>query len=131
MSSKALLHVTCKAIIMFGNRILLLKKIINSYDGFGIWELPGGGMEHKESPDQAIKREVYEETGIQLQDVQVKSTFYIERENLDIVGIIYLTHVNSNEVILSDEHSAYAWVLLCDLDLYLSPTIQNDILKSV
>lgn len=41
-----------------------------------IWSIPGGGIEDGESPGQAVIREVYEETNIEL------------GTNLDLVGII-------------------------------------------
>jgi 8-oxo-dGTP pyrophosphatase MutT (NUDIX family) len=39
-------------------------------DLFG-WELPGGTLEGKESPEQAIVREVAEETGLQIDPVRI------------------------------------------------------------
>lgn len=33
------------------------------------WNIPGGGIEHGEDPVEAVKREVYEETGLKVEQV--------------------------------------------------------------
>ena len=35
----------------------------------GTWNVPGGGVEHGENPVEAVKREVYEETGLEIEEV--------------------------------------------------------------
>ncbi|MGM0422389.1 MAG: NUDIX hydrolase [Pseudomonadota bacterium] len=44
------------------DRVLSIKAI----DGEGLWELPGGGVDDGESPEDAVLRETYEETGFDL-----------------------------------------------------------------
>jgi ADP-ribose pyrophosphatase YjhB (NUDIX family) len=41
---------------------ILLAKISEGYPGSGRWHLPGGGTDHGETPEQALARELYEET---------------------------------------------------------------------
>lgn len=36
----------------------------------GSWNIPGGGVEHGENPIEAVKREVYEETGLKVTEVE-------------------------------------------------------------
>jgi ADP-ribose pyrophosphatase YjhB (NUDIX family) len=36
----------------------------------GTWNLPGGGVEHGENPVEAVKREVYEETGLKISEIE-------------------------------------------------------------
>lgn len=50
--------VSVKAVLVHGGRVLLLK---NERDE---WELPGGRLEHGESPAECVVREVAEETGL-------------------------------------------------------------------
>lgn len=47
---------------------LLLARIAPGYPGAGRWTLPGGGVEFGEHPEEALEREVYEESGFRLTD---------------------------------------------------------------
>jgi ADP-ribose pyrophosphatase YjhB (NUDIX family) len=43
---------------------VLVARIAPGYPGEGRWTLPGGGVEWGEHPDDALVREVHEETGL-------------------------------------------------------------------
>ena len=43
---------------------ILLARIAPGYPGAGSWTLPGGGLDWGEAPDEALHRELYEETGL-------------------------------------------------------------------
>jgi 8-oxo-dGTP diphosphatase len=44
------------------DRRILLTQISAGYGGAGLWHVPGGGTDHGETPEQALHRELYEET---------------------------------------------------------------------
>jgi ADP-ribose pyrophosphatase YjhB (NUDIX family) len=47
------------------DRRILLTLISDGYPGAGLWHVPGGGTDHGETPEQALARELYEETSQQ------------------------------------------------------------------
>ena len=55
------------AVIVTQGQLVLFGKRIDGTNGFA-WQLPGGWIEPGESPPQAARREVHEETGLELRD---------------------------------------------------------------
>tara|TARA_Y100000310_G_scaffold258293_1_gene266658 strand:+ start:227 stop:451 length:225 start_codon:yes stop_codon:yes gene_type:complete len=56
-------YTAVKAIILKEGKFLLLKQETNNKTH---WELPGGKMQYGEKPEEALKREVKEETGMEI-----------------------------------------------------------------
>lgn len=82
-----------------GRTQLLLTRISPTDYGAGMWTLPGGGIDHGEHPDDAVVREVYEETSLRVtvrNVVTVTNLHILGRnrqgvlEDFQGVGIIYL-----------------------------------------
>lgn len=51
------------AVVVSESRMLLTRISPIGYPA-GMWTLPGGGVDHGESPHDAVRRELYEETGL-------------------------------------------------------------------
>lgn len=56
-----------KCVISCGDEVLLIR---NTYGG-KLWTFPGGGIKRKEAPEVAVKREVKEEVGIVIENLQL------------------------------------------------------------
>lgn len=96
-------------IVRNGDKILFLKR------KDGLWELPGGGVEWGEEPEQAARRELREETGLAAETplvfVGITSAVYKKGEDdKHSVYIVYETKVEKNNVIISGEHEEYRWL---------------------
>lgn len=62
-------HVTAGAVIINEEgQVLLLKHVFRPGSGWGI---PGGFLERDEQPDAAIRRELREETGMELESLEI------------------------------------------------------------
>jgi 8-oxo-dGTP diphosphatase len=57
-------------------RVLLLRHVFRSGTGWGI---PGGFIEHGEQPEAAIRRELMEETGLELERIEFAFARTLER----------------------------------------------------
>lgn len=74
-------------------RLLLQHKAEGRFGG-GRWNGPGGKLHEGESPEQAVVREVREETGLAVSDVRDRGTltFYVDGvDGPDIVVRVFIT----------------------------------------
>lgn len=83
-------------IILDNNQILLGKR---NYGNYG-WTLPGGSVENNESIVEALKREVIEETGQEIENIQYVLTSYSIKEYS--IALIFIAKIKcKNEIIFS------------------------------
>jgi ADP-ribose pyrophosphatase YjhB (NUDIX family) len=78
----------------------------------GRWELPGGFVEAGESPAEAVRREVFEETGLGVETPIILGA-YTSRYGDDgkwTVDVAFHCQAPSGELSLSAESSDAAWV---------------------
>lgn len=62
-------HLGTYALVLKDNKILLIQKVTGPYDG--TLDLPGGTIEFGETPEEALKRELLEETGIEIDEYEL------------------------------------------------------------
>jgi 8-oxo-dGTP diphosphatase len=109
-------HLSAKVVIVGADgRVLLLKRSRASKNNAGAWEFPGGKTDPGETFDQALLREVSEETGLQ---ISLRRVVGAGEADLGERKIAYLfleaRHVNG-AVRLSEEHDAFVWVKPAEL----------------
>ena len=89
------------------NRFLLVQRCENDHTGANTWENAGGNIEEGETPEDAVFREVKEETGIT--DIEIKHIAYVSvlKGKLPDLLIVYLCETATENVTVSFEHQAY------------------------
>lgn len=94
-------------------KVLLVRRA--PHDTFpGRWELPGGGLDSGERPEESIEREVLEEVGLNVNASRPLSVITHENHDgtSDIVRITYECRIidSNEEVTLDADHDAFQWV---------------------
>jgi 8-oxo-dGTP diphosphatase len=96
-------------------RCLLLKRSATCKANAGKWDLPGGKLDPSERVDQALCREVAEETGLTISVRRVAGVAQSELRDRTVVYLILEAHWESGQVRLSEEHDDSVWVAPSEL----------------
>lgn len=119
-------HIGSYGIITNGSQIILIKKARGGYTG--LLDLPGGGIEHLETPEEALKREIDEEVGIKISNyrlINVLSNNLVWQvkpdltEDLHHIGIIYLINDDNKNIKAKPDgldSNGATWYNIKDLD---------------
>jgi 8-oxo-dGTP diphosphatase len=103
------------AVVADGGCALVLRRNADDFMG-GLWELPSGRRESAEKMEEALAREVLEETGLRVRRVgpQVDRFDYRSKSGTLTRQVNFVVEVEPGEPTLT-EHDAFAWVTLHDL----------------
>lgn len=114
MSNYELFRISQNVVLVNSDREVLILKHRK-----GRWLLPGGKINQGENWKQALDREILEETSIK--DYSVDKLIDVDswtEDNQAYYAVTFLASVKTKDVTLSDEHIAFAWVTLDQLDKY-------------
>ena len=123
------------AVVIVGERILLTRISPVGYPA-GSWTLPGGGVDHGESPHDAVVRELHEETGLRalssrlvdVHDVHVVAPGRDDRwEDYHGVHLLYAVEVDPtvepHVVDVGGTTDVARWVAVADVGTVVSPVL--------
>ena len=99
---------TVDALIVHHGKLLLMKR--NNPPVKGEWWVPGGRIFKNESIEDAVKRKVFEETGLQCTVIKQLGVINQIFPECHTISIFYLVECNRTDVKLNTEHSDYKWV---------------------
>jgi 8-oxo-dGTP diphosphatase len=123
-------HIAIKAVIVKDDKALVLKEV-SRYSGF---DLPGGKIDENESIEEALKRELHEELGLEkfiMGDLvhAYERTDY-KKEGISLMLIFYKVSAGDFNVVLSEEHTEYRWISKQDvLEMSEKKMFRNDGVK--
>jgi 8-oxo-dGTP diphosphatase len=100
------------AVVVYAERdekILMLKRAGGALSGQ--WFLPGGAVEPGERPEAAARRELFEETGLEIDGaLELVGAYPIWVYGGDCLQLSYRGALADGDVVVSDEHSGARWV---------------------
>lgn len=115
--SQTIKHVTVKGLVCQDEKVLMLKDSKNN------WELPGGRLKSGEHPHEALKREFYEELGVQSTEIgklidtwNFSTTVQNNTHYFNVV--VFECHADLSKITLSDEHVEWKWIKMSDINRY-------------
>lgn len=92
-----------------GNEILLLKRAGGALSGQ--WFLPGGAVEGDELPEEGARRELVEESGLDIVgDLELVGAYPIWVYGGDCLQLSYRGQVADGDPVVSHEHDGARWV---------------------
>jgi mutator protein MutT len=103
----------------------------------GLWGLPGGAVEVGETTEEAVAREVLEETNVVVKPVELLTVFNsINRDEDDKVRthfilFEYLCEYVSGDVVAGDDAPEARWVSIDDLDSVNIMKFTRDFIEKV
>lgn len=104
--------------------LLIVKRSSSDTNNAGKWEVPGGKLDKGQDLGYAQEREVLEETGLLVKQVNplVFPDSYVIRKGkykgLTYVVLFSVTRLLSGNFALSEEHTDYAWVTYNEMLTY-------------
>ncbi|MFA6486215.1 MAG: NUDIX domain-containing protein [Candidatus Magasanikbacteria bacterium] len=85
---------------------------------YDLWNLPGGGMEYGETPQEAIIREVKEETGVIVKVERLAGVYY--KTGDDAIVFSFVCKIIKGKLKLSDEVKENKFFKLSELPKHIS-----------
>lgn len=85
--------------------------------------IPGGHIELGEKMEEALKREIFEETGLEIYDIRLiglKESIYSDtfHEKKHFIFIDYQCRTESSDVVLNNEAEEFLWADLDSIEEY-------------
>ncbi|HEX6244965.1 MAG TPA: NUDIX domain-containing protein [Polyangiales bacterium] len=103
--------VAVAALIVRERRVLSLRRAPDNLAGPGLWETVSGRVEQGEQPRDALRREIAEECGLEVElETRPFAAYAATRRDKPMMVILYRARYMAGEVKLSAEHDAHAWL---------------------
>lgn len=99
-----------KGLILRKGKALILQR--SHYDDTfaGTWEFPGGKLEFGERLEDCLRREIREETRLEVEiERLLYANTFLTHPWRQVVVVTYLCRAEEGEVLLSKEHTGYRW----------------------
>ena len=120
---------TASIIIQRNNKILMAKRAWHPFRGY--WDLIGGFVDYYETPEEAVVREVKEETGLIIKNPKLvrvakgKYTNYDTKQRLSIIDHQFIVKSFKGDPVASDDVALIKWFSKKDIPLIDKIAFEN------
>ena len=98
----------CDMVLMEDGKILLIKRAAEPFKGQ--WATPGGRIEDGESAEDCLKREMKEETGLEVEPIKLTGIYSDpDRDPRGVIAAAYLVKRVGGELKAGDDAGETAW----------------------
>ncbi len=104
-------YATVVGIVKFDDKILLLKRNGDRTTSPNLWQGVSGALKEREAAEDAVLREVKEETGLDGRIIKAGEIIDVSDEFGRWIVIPFLVSVDSDDVMIDEnEHTEFRWV---------------------
>lgn len=107
-------------------RLLITQRPVHASHG-GYWEFPGGKLEHGELPEQALKREILEEVGLQIQESHYLGEITHQYTDKTVTLIIFLVTQFTGQAFCREGQMDLRWIEQGEWTHYQFPEANREI----
>ncbi|MGQ9629878.1 MAG: NUDIX domain-containing protein [bacterium] len=113
-----------------GDKIVFVRRKYNPRAGY--WCLPGGFEEYSESPEEAVVREMWEETGLKVKVSRLREVLFVDDDSFKhLVIVFYEVEVMGGELRPGDDALEVGLFSLDDLPKDLAFTSHRIVLDNL
>ena len=93
-------------------KILTIKRSPTDFSRANTWDIPGGHVTYGESHEDSLRREIREETGMEVGSLAPFHVIseYDKAQPMYYLWIVYQTAASTDQITLSHEHTDFRWV---------------------
>jgi 8-oxo-dGTP diphosphatase len=106
-------------------QVLIVRRSESDSHEPNMWEMPGGKIDPGQPPEESLRREIFEETGLGVEEILpnmlLVESFVLQEGKYAgslYVSVVCVAKVIEGDVVLSNEHSEYKWVQFSELMNY-------------
>ena len=103
-----------------------MKQLAGPYAG--AWLLPGGGVDDGESLEIALRREMREETGCELEDIAPVATYEVDERTQDFKALVHLFRARAIGQPRPENGSAVRWSAPTDAGFH--PALRRELVDA-
>lgn len=121
--------IVAAAVVIESGRVLLTQRAEGQHLA-GLWEFPGGKLEHGESPEQALVRECREECGIEIEVAEILDVTFHRYPEKNVLLLFYRCSLISGEA-RHLQVADHAWVDPKELGRYELPAADAGVVARI